>query len=54
MIRWMRKKDGSLAFDYATLDRYLDLIVKNCGKPLVHILCGHARVSGSRGGQGPG
>ena len=34
MIRWVRKKDGSLAFDYATLDHYLDLIVKNCGKPL--------------------
>ena len=34
MIRWIRKKDGSLAFDYATLDRYLDLIVKNCGTPL--------------------
>ncbi len=34
MIRWVRKKDGSLAFDYAALDHYLDLIVKNCGKPL--------------------
>jgi hypothetical protein len=34
MIRWMRKKDGSLAFDYAALDRYMDLVVKNCGKPL--------------------
>ena len=34
MIKWIRKKDGSLAFDYATLDRYLDLIVKNCGTPL--------------------
>jgi hypothetical protein len=33
MIRWIRKKDGALAFDYATLDRYLDLIVKNCGTP---------------------
>ena len=35
MIKWTRKKDGSLAFDYATLDRYLDLIVKNCGTPRV-------------------
>ncbi|MGA2065768.1 MAG: glycoside hydrolase domain-containing protein [Thermoguttaceae bacterium] len=34
MIGWIRKRDGSLAFDYATLDRYLDLIVKNCGTPL--------------------
>jgi hypothetical protein len=35
MIQWTRKRDGSLAFDYATLDRYLDLIVKNCGTPRV-------------------
>ena len=35
MIQWTRKKDGSLSFDYAVLDRYLDLIVKHCGKPLV-------------------
>jgi hypothetical protein len=34
MIRWIRRKDGSLAFDYATLDRYLDLIVEHCGTPL--------------------
>jgi len=35
MIQWIRKKDGSLAFDYTTLDRYLDLIAKNCGTPPV-------------------
>ncbi len=35
MVQWVRKKDGSLAFDYTVLDRYLDLIVKHCGKPLV-------------------
>lgn len=35
MVRWIRKKDGSLAFDYAHLDRYLDLIIKNCGTPRV-------------------
>ncbi|HLX64044.1 MAG TPA: glycoside hydrolase domain-containing protein [Planctomycetota bacterium] len=34
-IKWIRKKDGTLSFDYATLDRYLDLIVKNCGTPRV-------------------
>jgi len=34
MIKWTRKKDGSVAFDYATMDCYLDLIVKNCGTPL--------------------
>jgi hypothetical protein len=35
MIKWIRKMDGSLAFDYATLDRYLDLIAKNCGTPRI-------------------
>ena len=35
MLKWIRKKDSALAFDYATLDRYLDLIVKNCGMPRV-------------------
>jgi hypothetical protein len=35
MIKWTRKRDGSLAFDYATLDRYLGLVVKNCGTPRV-------------------
>ena len=34
-IKWIKKKDGSLAFDYATLDRYLDLTVKTCGTPRV-------------------
>ena len=33
MIKWIRKQDGSLAFDYTKLDRYLDLIVKHCGTP---------------------
>jgi hypothetical protein len=33
MIRWIRRRDGSLAFDYATLDRYLEAIVKHCGTP---------------------
>ena len=34
-IRWIRRKDGSLAFDYAVLDRYLDLAIKHWGKPRV-------------------
>jgi hypothetical protein len=33
MVKWIRKRDGSLAFDYATMDHYLDLIVKTCGTP---------------------
>jgi len=35
MIRWVRRADGSIAFDYAILDRYLDLIVRHCGRPKV-------------------
>lgn len=34
-IKWTRKRDGSLAFDYTVLDRYLDLAVKHWGKPRV-------------------
>jgi len=33
MIRWVRRRDGSLGFDYAILDRYLDLAAKHCGAP---------------------
>ncbi|KKM50412.1 hypothetical protein LCGC14_1556050, partial [marine sediment metagenome] len=29
MIRWTRKKDGSLSFDFSILDRYLDLALKH-------------------------
>jgi hypothetical protein len=32
MIRWTRKPDGSLAFDYTTLDRYLDLALEHWGR----------------------
>ena len=35
MIRWIRKSDGSLGFDYKVLDRYLDQAVKHWGKPKV-------------------
>ncbi len=35
MIKWILKKDKSLAFDYTVLDRYLDLAVKHLGKPRV-------------------
>lgn len=35
MIRWIRKRDGSLAFDYTVLDRYLDLATKYWGRPRV-------------------
>lgn len=32
IIRWTRKKDGSLAFDYRALDRYLSLAVEHLGR----------------------
>ena len=35
MIKWIRRADGSLAFDFAVLDRYLDLAVKHWGRPAV-------------------
>ncbi len=34
-IRWIRRKDGSLAFEYGALDRYLALATKHLGKPRV-------------------
>jgi len=34
-IKWVRKKDGTLGFDYKVLDRYLALAVKHWGKPRV-------------------
>ena len=35
MIRWIRRKDGTRAFDYSILDRYLALAQKHLGKPRV-------------------
>ena len=32
MIRWTRKKDGSFAYDFTVLDKYLDLAVKHLGR----------------------
>lgn len=33
LIQWIRKKDGSLAFDYTNLDRYLDLATRHWKSP---------------------
>ncbi|MBC8872267.1 MAG: DUF4091 domain-containing protein [Planctomycetes bacterium] len=33
MIGWTRKRDGSYAFDYDVMDRYVDLAVKHWGMP---------------------
>jgi hypothetical protein len=35
MIKWVRKKDGSLAFDYTVLDRYLKMVTRHWGRPRV-------------------
>jgi hypothetical protein len=34
-IKWIRGRDGKLRFDYAILDRYLDLATKHLGVPRV-------------------
>ena len=35
MIKWIRGKDGSLAFDYTILDRYLKMVTEHWGRPRV-------------------
>ncbi len=35
MIRWIRRADGTLGFDYSIMDRYLALAVKHLGRPKV-------------------
>jgi len=35
MIRWTLKRDGTYAFDFGVLDRYLDLAIQHCGPPKV-------------------
>jgi hypothetical protein len=35
MVRWTRKSDGTYSFDFAVLDRYLDLAIQQCGNPKV-------------------
>lgn len=34
VIRWVRKADGSFAYDFAVFDKYLDLVARVLGKPL--------------------
>ena len=35
MIKWIRKPDGKLSWDYTILDQYLSMAVKHLGKPRV-------------------
>ncbi|MCY3017685.1 MAG: hypothetical protein NTW87_01460 [Planctomycetota bacterium] len=38
-VKITKKRDGSLAFDYAVLDRYLDLALRYCGPPrVIHVI----------------
>jgi len=46
-IRWTRRKDGTLAFDYTRLDRYLDLAVTHWGTPrVIHFAVMHGQKGG--------
>ena len=43
-IKWIRRKDGSLDFDYKILDRYLDLAIRYWGTPRIIdfvVICGY-------------
>lgn len=47
MIRWVRKRNGTLSFDYAVLDRYLDLAVKHWGRPrVINFVVMHGTTAG--------
>ncbi len=35
MVRWIRRSDGAWDYDFAPMDRYLDLVEKHQGKPEV-------------------
>ena len=33
MVRWVKREDGSMGYDWTVMDRYLDMAVKYMGKP---------------------
>ena len=35
MVRWIRQEDGSYTYDFSVMDRYLDLVEKQQGRPAV-------------------
>jgi len=46
-VRWTRRRDGTLAFDYTRLDRYLDLAVRHWGAPrVINFLVMHGSTAG--------
>jgi len=38
MIRWIKKADGKYDWDFSVMDKYLDVVEKNLGKPKLVIL----------------
>ena len=46
IIKWIRKKDGTLSFDYAVLDRYLELVVRHWGTP--RYICFEIQTTGDK------
>lgn len=47
-IRISRKTDGTYAFDYTIMDRYLDLVIKHTGKPsVIDFVVNHPGAHGS-------
>ena len=49
VIKWTRRKDGSLSFDYTNLDRYIGLATKYWGRPRVIVFV----VMHGTGGKSP-
>ena len=49
VIKWTRKKDGALSFDYTNLDRYIGLATKHWGRPSVIVFV----VMHGTGGKNP-
>jgi hypothetical protein len=48
MVRWIREADGSLAFDFRILDRYLDLATRHMGRPdVVCFVVAHGTHAGA-------
>jgi hypothetical protein len=35
MVRWIKKPDGTCDWDFSAMDKYLDLVEKNMGKPKI-------------------
>ena len=38
MVRWIKKDDGTCDYDFTIMDKYLDMVEKNMGKPTMVVL----------------